>query len=65
MGALVVGHDDDVFGWCGSEVDELLEKRLSVGGVGAVGRHVNQLPIVAADDPVDGDAPPSGGLHGQ
>lgn len=46
-------------------MNELLEKRLSVGEVGAVGRHVNQLPVVAADNPVDSDTPPSGGLHGQ
>ena len=64
MRTLVIGNDDDVFGWCGCEVQELLEKSLCVGGVGAVGRHVNQLPIVAPDDPVDSDTPPSGRLHG-
>ena len=31
VGALVVSHDDDVFMWCGCQVQELLQKRLSVG----------------------------------
>ena len=44
-------------------MQKLLEKRLCVGGVGTVGRHVYELPIFAPDDAIDGDTPPSGGLH--
>ena len=63
VGALVVSHDDDVFMWCGCQVQELLQKRLSVGRVGPVGRHMDELTVIAANYAVDGHTASSGGLH--
>ena len=65
MRALVIGHDDDIFKWCICQVHELLQERLSVGRVRLVGRHVNELTVVAANDAVYGHTPSSSGLHRQ